>query len=175
MSHRPLALSLAALALAACNPDTARHPLAPAAPNLAAGGHADAADKAKRIRGTIDAEEQGSRRPGTALIDTHLKGEGTASHLGRYTLVADFTVNLSTAAGSGRFTLTAANGDMLTGTETGQAEVAAGIAQVTETATITGGTGRFAGATGTLTIRRRVVQATGASSGTVEGTITIPK
>jgi hypothetical protein len=41
--------------------------------------------------------------------------------------------------------------------------------------TITDGTGRFAGAAGTLTVVRRVVQATGVSSGTVEGTITLPK
>ncbi len=105
----------------------------------------------------------------------HLEGGGTASHLGRFTLVADFTLNLATAAASGSVTFTAANGDVLTGTVTGRAVVGGGIAAVTETVTITGGTGRFAGATGTLTALRRVVQATGVSAGTVEGTITLPK
>jgi hypothetical protein len=104
-----------------------------------------------------------------------LEGEGTASHLGRFTVVADFTLNLAAFTASGRVTYTAANGDVLTGTATGRAAVGGGIATVTETVTITGGTGRFAGATGTLTVVRRVVQATGVSSGTIDGTITLPK
>jgi hypothetical protein len=177
MSHRPLAaLALAALALAAaCSPDAARNPVAPSAPSLARGGHADAATKAKRIHGTLDATETGAPVPGTPLLVRRLVGEGTASRLGRFTVVADFTLNLATASGSGRVTYAAANGDLLTGTVTGRAVVSAGIAVVTETVTITRGTGRFAGATGTLTVVRRVVQATGVSSGTVEGTITLPK
>jgi hypothetical protein len=176
MSHRrPLALALAALAIAACGPDAARDPLAPTAPRLARGDHADAA-KAKRIHGTLDAEETGVFQPGPPPRSVrHLEGRGTASHLGRFTLVADFTLNLATAAASGSVTLTAANGDVLTGTSTGRAVVGGGIAAVTETVAVTGGTGRFAGATGTLTVLRRVVQATGVSSGTVEGTITLPK
>jgi hypothetical protein len=104
-----------------------------------------------------------------------LEGGGTASHLGRFTLVADFTLNLAAATASGSLTLTAANGDVLTGTSTGRAVVGGGIAAVTETVTVTGGTGRFTGAAGTLTVVRRVVQATGVSSGTLEGTITLPK
>ena len=178
MLRRPLALAalaLAALALAACSPETARNPLAPSAPSLARGGQGDAAAKTKRIHGTLDATETGGLRPGTTLVVRHLEGEGTASHLGRYTLVSDFALNIATATASGRVTLTAANGDVLTGTLVGRAMVAAGIATVTELVTITGGTGRFAGATGTLTLVRRVVQATGVSSGTVDGTITLPK
>ena len=168
--------ALTALALAACSPDAARDPLAPDAPTLARrGAHEDAATKAKRIHGTVEATEAGVLQPGTTLIVRRLEGEGTASHLGRFTVVADFTLNVTTFTATGRVTLTAANGDVLTGTSTGRAVVGGGIAAVTETVTITGGTGRFAGATGTLTIMRRVVQATGVSSGTIEGTITLPK
>jgi hypothetical protein len=176
MLHRPLALALTALALAACNPDTASNPLAPAASSLARGGQADAATKAKRIHGTLEATETGVFQPGTPPLSVrHLEGTGTGSHLGRFTVVADFTLNLATFTGSGSITYTAANGDVLTGTATGRAVVGGGIAAVTETVTITGGTGRFAGATGTLTVVRRVVQATGVSSGTIDGTITLPK
>ena len=162
-------------ALAARGPDASREPLAPSAPSLARGGHGDAVTKAKRIRGTLEATETGVPRPGTPLIVRHLEGRGTASHLGRFTVVADFTLNLATFTASGSVTFTAANGDVLTGTVTGRAMVGGGIATVTETVTITGGTGRFAGATGTLTLVRRVVQATGTSSGTIEGTIMIRK
>ena len=166
---------LLALAVVGCSPDADRNPLAPAEPSLARGGHADAATHAKRIHGTLDARETGTPQPGTPIVVRHLEGEGTASHLGRFTVVADFTLNLATASGGGTATYTAANGDVLTATVTGQAVVGGGMAVVTETVTITGGTGRFAGATGTLTVVRRVVQATGVSSGTIEGTITVPK
>ena len=105
----------------------------------------------------------------------HLEGEGTASHLGRFTVVGDFTLNLATASGGGTGAYTAANGDAFTVASTGQAVLAAGIATVTEHVTITGGTGRFAGATGTLTVIRRIVQATGISTGTIDGTIRLPK
>jgi hypothetical protein len=177
MPLRPLGLAIALLALAACGPDAARTPVEPSAPTLAKGDHGDAASKAKHVHGTIlEATEAGPIQAGPPPISVrHLEGEGTASHLGRFTVVADFTLNLATATGSGSVTYTAANGDVLTGTVTGQAVVGGGIAVVTETVTITGGTGRFAGATGTLTVTRRVVMATGVSSGTIDGTITLPK
>jgi hypothetical protein len=49
-----------------------------------------------------------------------------------------------------------------------------GIFQVVEIHTITGGTGRFAGASGTLTLKRVVNWATGSTAGTLEGYILIP-
>lgn len=164
--------ALLALALAACGTDASRDPVAPSAPGLARG--ADADTKSMHIQGTMEATEWGTPQPGTPIVLRRLEGEGIASHLGRFTTVASITLNLATATGSGTVTYTAANGDMLSGTATGQAVIAAGIATVTETVTITGGTGRFAGATGTFTVVRRVVQATGFSSGTLDGTITLP-
>ena len=175
MPHRPLTLALAALALAACSPESAHGPLAPSAPSFARSSQGSAETKTKRIHGTLEAAETGVLQPGTPLSVRHLEGDGTASHLGRYTAVADFTLNLATATATGHVTFTAANGDLLTGTTAGRAVVGGGIAVITETVTVTGGTGRFAGATGTLIILRRAVQATGVSSGTVEGTITLPK
>ena len=175
MNRRSLVLPLAALLLTACSSDAARNPLAPSGSILAARGSGVTAMQAKSIHGTLEAVETGVLQPGTTLIVTHLEGEGTASHLGRYTAVADFTVNFATASGSGRFTFTAANGDILTGTDIGQAVVTAGIAAVTETITIMDGTGRFANATGTITLVRRVVQATGVSSGSFDGTIYLAK
>ena len=77
--------------------------------------------------------------------------------------------------GEGRITFTAANGDSFTATEVGSATIDNGFADVLDDATITGGTGRFAGATGTLTILKRVDIATGLSSGSFEGTINLAR
>ena len=165
---------LLALAVAGCSANADRSPLGPAAPSLARGGDANAAAQAKRIHGTLEARETGTPQPGSPIVVRHLEGEGTASHLGRFTVVGDFTLNLATASGSGTSTYTSATGDVLTTTGTGQAVVGGGIAVVTQTVTITGGTGRFAGATGTLTVVRRLVQATGVSSGTIDGVIVLP-
>jgi hypothetical protein len=67
--------------------------------------------------------------------------------------------------------LTGADGDSLFGDLIGRASIANGVATVVETATITGGTGRFAKASGSFTTARTVVQATGISSGSFDGTI----
>jgi hypothetical protein len=167
--------ALFALALTACNTDATRDRLAPSAPVFARGDHADADTRTMHIQGTVEAIETGTPQPGSPIVQRHLEGGGTASHLGRFTTVGNITLNLVTASGTGTVTYTAANGDMLSGTAVGQAVVAAGTATVTETVTITGGTGRFAGATGTFTVVRRIVQATGISTGTIEGMVTIPK
>ena len=71
----------------------------------------------------------------------------------------------------GSFTLTAANGDTLFGTSTGLGTVVDGIAYIQETHTITGGTGRFAGATGTFAAGRVLVEATGIFASSFDGTI----
>jgi hypothetical protein len=47
-------------------------------------------------------------------------------------------------------------------------------ASITEINTITGGTGRFAGAQGSFTVERLVNLATGFTSGSFHGTITSP-
>jgi hypothetical protein len=158
-----------------CSPD---HSVVPAEPSTAVlAQREDAADrtKTKEIHGTIEAVETGTPTPGNPIVVRHLVGGGTASHLGKFTIVADLTLNLATASGAGTGLYTAANGDALMVTAVGQAVIAGGVATVTETVTIIGGTGRFVGATGTLTVVRRVVQATGRSSGTIDGTITLAK
>ena len=70
---------------------------------------------------------------------------------------------------------TAANGDTLVATFTGQATVVSpGVLSVLDTATISGGTGRFAGAIGSFTTERVFVMATGSITGSFEGTISSP-
>ena len=74
---------------------------------------------------------------------------------------------------TGSATFTAANGDTLTATVDGQATptTTPGVLSIVEVYTITGGTGRFADATGTFTLHSTVNQATGVSSGTFSGAI----
>ncbi|HYW30856.1 MAG TPA: hypothetical protein VE869_05060 [Gemmatimonas sp.] len=168
---------LITFALAGCGADAGGNLLEPSVSSFARSANADT--KTKHIRGTLETVE--TDLPGSAfpILRRRLEGTGTASHLGRFTVVANITLTVNPLAGTGTGigtgTYTAANGDVLTTTAVGQAVVVAGIATVTETVTVTGGTGRFEGATGTLVVMRRVVQATGASTGTIDGTITLPK
>jgi len=98
--------------------------------------------------------------------------QGTATHLGRYTAVFEAIVNLLDGTATGSYTFTAANGDQLSATFTGLGVPAGGtLASITETLTITGGTGRFAGAGGTLVVKRLLDQSTNESSGSIEGSI----
>jgi hypothetical protein len=81
-------------------------------------------------------------------------------------------VNVLTGSSTGAATFTAANGDTLTASITGQSTpTSPGVLSILEVYTITGGTGRFAGATGTFTLESTLNLATGVSSGTFSGAI----
>ena len=109
-------------------------------------------------------------------LHVHLVGDGTASHVGRYTMTLETTVTLPQATSEGGILrLTAANGDVVTASVAGYATVTGDIADIVEVATITGGTGRFGGATGSFTITRALAQSTGVSSGSFDGTICLDK
>jgi hypothetical protein len=121
--------------------------------------------------GAAVAKQGGTDRPvngstsGTSTVDiaTGLgtsQGTGTYSHLGKTTFTLDFIAlptGPTTVAVTGTGTLVAANGDQvfvtLTGTATVQSLVPA-IGEIIDTtlvSTITGGTGRFSDASGTVT------------------------
>jgi hypothetical protein len=103
-----------------------------------------------------------------------LSGTGEATHLGRFTLLSEFTVippPVSTASGTA--TWIAANGDEIFTTVAGQAVITFPTAALVETHTITGGTGRFDEASGTLVVERSLNIPTLVSSGSVNGTISL--
>ncbi len=106
-------------------------------------------------------------------VSVDIEGAGYAAHLGRYTVEVPHLVNPQTRIATGSYVFTAANGDTLTATFTGQASLTEtpGVLTIEETATITGGTGRFSDATGTFTTRRVFNQLTGLTTGSFEGTI----
>jgi hypothetical protein len=97
---------------------------------------------------------------------------GNATHLGRFTVTAAWTIG--PGGGIGTSTWTAANGDELYTSFTRSGVPAPPTITFTEIHTITGGTGRFADASGTFT----VVQTRGLSmpynnSATIDGTINL--
>jgi hypothetical protein len=104
-----------------------------------------------------------------------IEASGNASLLGHFTLEVPHLVNQALRLGTGSYVFTAANGDTLTAEFTGLATVVApGVLTTSETATITGGTGRFADASGSFTAERTFYVATGVTIGSFEGSISSP-
>jgi hypothetical protein len=109
------------------------------------------------------------------FFSSEVDATGEATHLGQYELVAHaiVAVNDPTRTAIGTFQFVAADGDTLTGVLTGISTPTAtpGVNHIVETATITGGTGRFAGATGRFTTDRLIDLVTLLTIGSFEGTI----
>jgi hypothetical protein len=109
------------------------------------------------------------------FVSVRIDGAGIATQLGRFTVEIPHVVNQATRVAVGSYEFTAANGDTVTAEFTGQATlVSPGVLAVAETATITGGTGRFAGATGSFVTERVFYVATGFTTGSFHGTISSP-
>jgi hypothetical protein len=123
------------------------------------------------FKGTVSAVETGTTV--FPIRSVTREGGGTATYLGKYTEHITAQINVVTRHATGAATFTAANGDTLTATVDGQATptTTPGVLSIVEVYTITGGTGRFADATGTFTLHSTVTQATGVSSGTLNGAI----
>jgi hypothetical protein len=85
-------------------------------------------------------------------------------------------LDIPTLSASTSATLVAADGSNLLGDGNGQGTVITPplIVSIVETYTITGGTGRFEGASGSFTVERVLNRATGISSGTISGIIVLP-
>lgn len=103
-------------------------------------------------------------------------GWGEVSELGRFTVNYETKVNILDLSGTESARFVTANGDSLQVTGVGQAteDQTPGIYHVVEIYTITGGTGRLTNASGTLTLKRVVVLATGSTAGTLEGYVLVP-
>jgi hypothetical protein len=110
------------------------------------------------------------------FVSEHVKATGNATHLGHFTLVVTGILNTTTRTATGSHTFIAANGDKLFAKFTGIGKPTAtpGLIFIVQTATVVGGTGRFAGASGSYIIERLLVQATGRTAGSINGTISSP-
>ena len=134
-----------------------------------------AAPRPLPFRGSQKAIETHEVQFPTLFVDA--SGSGKATHVGRFTVTYESEVNLLTAAGNGSVHFIAATGDSLFAEGTGQASPTENpdVASIVETYSITGGTGRFAGATGSFTVVRLVNTVTGVTCGSFDGTIMIHK
>jgi hypothetical protein len=116
----------------------------------------------QRLRATIDVSEVFTPTPTPQVLTVTLSGTGTGQHFRRLTFEAteliDFRQfgdpafpNARTVVTDGQFTITAANGDTLTGTYDGVGlldPARPGFVNGTALARLTGGTGRFRCASG---------------------------
>jgi hypothetical protein len=102
-----------------------------------------------------------------------VSAEGIATHLGRFTIALPHIVNFATQSANGTATIVAANGDQISATFVGTAQLGP-VVTIVEQATVTGGTGRFSGATGSFRIERVFDPAAGTTIGSFEGTISAP-
>ena len=115
------------------------------------------------------------------ILHTSGSGTGTASHIGRFRYLVQVTVN-SAGSSEGGFLLVFSNGDVIYGSVVGRGPAPPPPppepVRITEQLTITGGTGRFQGASGTITLNRVVdlstLPAYDSHSGTLTGTISTP-
>jgi hypothetical protein len=109
------------------------------------------------------------------IVAVEIHATGNATYLGRFTLEAPHVVNQATLTAVGTYLITAANGDTITANLAGTATMIdpPNVIAVTETATVTGGTGRFEGATGSIQVERVFNRATGVTTGTLSGWISL--
>lgn len=126
------------------------------------------------LKGSVQATETQQGAP--PKFQVNLNGSGNATQLGLFTynVQAELTVPALSATKSATFV--AADGSTLLAKGTGQGTPTGtpGVISIVETMTITGGTGRFEGASGNITIQRLVNRATFESFGTIDGLIVLP-
>lgn len=129
------------------------------------------------MRGTFTGATTAVVTPPT--IEISGTASGTAARLGRFTLEFRETVSMATTTGTGAMAFTAANGDRVFTTTVGREDafVPPNVSYTTEVATVVGGTGRFASASGSFTVRRvgtiDFANATSTEIGSFEGVINL--
>lgn len=102
----------------------------------------------------IKGQETGAVFPGAFQFPFHhesLAATGKASLLGHYTLTGNFAVDVRVGMSTGLFTLSTRGGDELFLTEAGHGVAIGDFIHKVSVYTITGGTGRFEGASGSIT------------------------
>ena len=134
-----------------------------------------AAEKEVPFRGSIQGVEIADVQFPKLFVDG--SGSGKATHLGCFNVAYDVVVDFPTHTTFGSSVFTAANGDSLFTDIIGLATPTenADVVSIVEVHTITGGTGRFAGATGSFIRKYSLDRVTLVSSGSFDGTIVLPE
>jgi len=127
------------------------------------------------FKGTLQSNETYSTAFYTQFVTAN--GSGEATELGQFTATYQMEAKLLDMSVSESVAFTGENGDGLQATAVGQAfeDRTPGMFKIIEIYTITGGTGRFAGASGTFTMNRLVSITVGVASGHFEGYILLPQ
>jgi hypothetical protein len=144
---------------------------------LASGANLAAAQTLVPFRGTF-AGQTVSAEPteNPAIVFVITAGGGQATQLGAYTMVVPHLSHLNTGFAEGEQIFTAANGDQLTAEFAGFLEpTAEGLLAGDLDAVITGGTGRFQGATGSYVFQLVFDFATFSSVAVIDGEISTPR
>jgi hypothetical protein len=132
--------------------------------------------KATRLlfKGTLQSKETYSTVSPTMYVTGN--GAGEATQLGPFTVSYHVEQNLLDLSGIESAHFAGANGDSLQAKGVGQAieDRTPGMYNVIEIYTITGGTGRLSGASGTFTLKRLVSVTAGVATSTFEGYILLP-
>jgi hypothetical protein len=104
------------------------------------------------------------------IVQLDCLASGQATHVGNSSEESLIAANLILGTTSGTVTLAAANGDELFLTTSGSSSpLGGGVNAISGTQTVTGGTGRFEGASGSFTVAGTVNSSTEAISYTLEG------
>jgi hypothetical protein len=150
----------------------------PGAATFSADARSAASTTTVPFKGSLEGTYTGSGEP--PLVSVHVEAQGNATHLGRFTFDSPHVVNFADFTGAGTAELTAANGDQVTTDVTGVAmpQDTPGVFLIIETHIVTGGTGRFAGATGRFVVERVSFPSgptNGTTSGSIEGTLSLTR
>jgi hypothetical protein len=133
-----------------------------------------AAGKLVPLQGVLEAVESSSLE--FPIVSIQSIGSGIASHLGRFTVVHNFQVDLTTFIAIGSAEFTAANGDKIFTDTVALTDAPIptddpNVILISELHTITGGTGRFADASGSFIVNRALNTGTSVTSGSFDGAI----
>jgi hypothetical protein len=119
-----------------------------------------AAQKQVPFKGSLQGHETDTPEGGPPPTALNVDGNttGIATHVGQFSFSYQLTVTLADVTATGSAHLIAANGDSIYTTVAGSSEMTAtpGVFSITEVNTITGGTGRFDGAQGSLLREQRI-------------------
>ena len=123
------------------------------------------------FNGTMQSNETYSTAFYTLFVTA--KGSGEANELDPFTASYEMEANLLDMSVHESISLIGKNGDSLQASAVGQAveDRTPGMFKIIEIYTITGGTGRFANASGTFTLNRLLSRDVGIASSTFEGYI----
>ena len=126
------------------------------------------------FKGTLQSNETYSRVSSAMYVIAN--GFGESPLLGSFTVSYHAEVNLLDFSEVETIHFVGSNGDSVQAKGLGQSmeDRTPGMHNVVQIYTITGGTGRFVGASGTFTLKRLVSRTAGIASSTFEGYVLIP-